>query len=135
LKAAHSFPGTFQVITRRTGRARTRNSIPLLVRDRLNIERILLWHGGFVTASLLALSAFGSAHASLIINATFDFATFGVLGSTQRTQAQNTINSVIQTYQNEILNSITVNINFKGRSECAWVYALHRLRGALMTPI
>jgi hypothetical protein len=71
-----------------------------------------LFHRSFVTAPLLARSAFAPAHASLIINATFDSATSGALGSS-RTQTQNTINSVIRTYQNEILNSITVNVNFQ----------------------
>ena len=66
-----------------------------------------------LTAPLLLLLSGAPLGANLIINATFDSATFATLSQSDRTTSQNTINAVIQAYQNEILNSITVNINFK----------------------
>jgi hypothetical protein len=66
-----------------------------------------------LTVPLLLLLSGSPACANLIINATFDSATFSTLSQSDRTATQNTINSVIQAYQNEILNSITVNISFK----------------------
>ena len=60
---------------------------------------------------LILLSASVPAMANLIITPTFD-STFNNLSSSDKTNAENTINSVINTYEADILNSITVKITF-----------------------
>lgn len=62
--------------------------------------------------SLLLLAGCFPALANLIIVPTFDSTSFGTLSTANRTAAQNTINSVIATYQSSILDSITVHITF-----------------------
>ena len=67
---------------------------------------------GFAAILPLALlSASMPAMASLIITPTFD-TSFNTLSSSDKTNAENTINSVISTYEADILNSITVKITF-----------------------
>ncbi|MES1261790.1 MAG: NF038122 family metalloprotease [Acidobacteriota bacterium] len=50
--------------------------------------------------------------ANLIIVPTFDTATFGTLSAANQASVKNTINSVIATYETNILDSITVHITF-----------------------
>lgn len=64
-------------------------------------------------ASVVALFACTPAFGNLLIVPTYDPSTFATLSSANQTTVQNTINSVINTYEAEILNPITVNITFE----------------------